>query len=141
MDLPKAKLAMIYALLPNPPTTNPGTPTRYPVSVFVGYLQHLSVLGHLGHGSEAGAHAAHNACLAIALRRTVHPLPTGGVGQQAGQTGQAQRQARQPRAAHVVDKSTQHKKAADNRQKHQNNLRTQAAATINNLEGNRKCPS
>lgn len=93
-------------MLTKPPDHNPAIPDF----VFAGYLQHLGILGHLGHGTEAGAHAAHNACLAIALRGTVHPLLTAGVGQQADQTGQAQRQARQPRAAHVVDKSTEQQK-------------------------------
>lgn len=151
MDLPKAKLAMIYSCSSKPLASQPKTPrtqtarpqsTRAlrvtPTPSFLGYLQHLGILRHLGHGRETGAQAAHSACLTIALAGTMHPLPRG----QAGQA-QQQQQARQPRAMHVrvvVDKSTGAATTDKNRTRKE--LKNSSSGrTINNNNGDRKCAS
>lgn len=153
MDLPKAKLAMIYSCSSKPLASQPKTPrtqtarpqsTRAlrvtPTPSFLGYLQHLGILRHLGHGRETGAQAAHSACLTIALAGTMHPLPRG----QAGQAQQQQQhQARQPRAMHVrvvVDKSTGAATTDKNRTRKE--LKNSSSSrTINNNNGDRKCAS
>lgn len=156
MDLPKAKLAMIYSCsgkplasqpkTPRPQTPRPQSPRALrvtPTPSFLGYLQHLGILRHLGHGRETGAQAPHSACLTIALAGTMHPLPRG----QAGQAQQQhQHQARQPRAVHVrvvVDKSTG-AATTDNTDKNttRKELKNSSSSrTINNNNGDRKCAS